>query len=55
MTDKTATVEMLLITLIENQKVLVILRDACVHEPTRRLLADLMDANTRVLSLSGEK
>jgi len=46
-------VEMHRVTLLENQKVLVILRDACTHEQTRRLLADLMDANTRILSLSG--
>jgi hypothetical protein len=47
-----ADIDMLKTVLLENQKVLVILRDACTHEPTRRVLADLMDANTRALAIS---
>lgn len=52
MTKDQIKFELLKDTLIQNNKVLVILRDSSIHNPTRKMLADLMDANTRAIGIA---
>lgn len=42
--------DLLVEAILANQGVLLILRDASTHEPTRKLLADMMDCNTTILA-----
>lgn len=42
--------DMLVEVLLENQKVLLILRDASAHVATKEVLAALMDANSKALA-----
>jgi hypothetical protein len=41
--------------ILANQSVLLALRNASTHAPTKNMLADVMDANTRVLNIAAAK